>query len=98
MPWGPKTSQEAMKESNRLTILPNPTAAEAIVRFRTDGNIKSPELRVIDMAGKLIYRNSIQSSNGWTILNSSVFANGVYLVEVISGNNLLGRERWIVNH
>jgi hypothetical protein len=92
------STKEALKVNDRLTIIPNPSNAEALVRFPTEGVLKSAELQVSDLTGKAIYQSHIQPGSGWTMLNSADFANGVYLVEIISGNNLISRGKWVVKH
>jgi photosystem II stability/assembly factor-like uncharacterized protein len=91
-------AQEKMKERGRLTILPNPSVAEALIRLQSDGAARSLELCVTDMAGMVIYREFIRSANKWVTLNSSIFPNGIYLVTVLEGKDILGRGKWVVNH
>lgn len=92
------STQEMTTDPPGLTIFPNPSATEALIKFSSNGFLRSPELRVFDMAGKVIYTCPVISSGGFTMLNCSGFANGIYLVEVSSRNTFIGREKWIVNH
>ena len=80
------------------SIIPNPSSADALLKLPSSLDSKSLQLRVIDMAGKELERRIIASSTGWTKLNASGYASGTYLIEIVSGEQLVAHERWIVNH
>jgi hypothetical protein len=89
---------EAFKEPGKVAIIPNPSAGETLVRIPPGRCLELLELRVSDMTGKVICREVISSSTGWTKLNATSFVNGIYLVEVLSDKNPAGPEKWVVNH
>lgn len=91
-------NKKAEKSLGYLSIMPNPSSEDALICFPVKENIKSVELKVIDITGKVIFRYPIEHSTGYAKLSSSIFESGVYIVEVLSGNNLIGRSTWIVNH
>jgi len=37
-------------------------------------------------------------SADWTTLNASIYPDGIYLIEVLAENSLVGRTKWVVNH
>jgi hypothetical protein len=49
------------------------------------------------MAGNVIDQIKVQSA-GWTTLNASVYPDGIYMMEVFTENNLVGYNKWVVNH
>ncbi len=88
----------AANAPEKLSIVPNPSSADAIVKLPGSHNTKSLQLRVIDMSGKELEKQYIVSSTGWTRLNASKYMNGFYLVEIRSGNQCIASEKWIVSH
>jgi len=88
----------AVKTPENLSIMPNPTVNEALVKLPGSLNSKPLELRISDIAGREIERRFIASSTGWTNLNASGYMNGMYLVGIFSGDHRVACQRWIVNH
>jgi photosystem II stability/assembly factor-like uncharacterized protein len=88
--------RSAKKAAGKLSIIPNPSSVEALVKLPS--NVSGIfELRITGITGKLIDQSIISSTNEWTKLNVSDYENGIYLVEVLSGKNILAREKLIVN-
>lgn len=90
--------QEAAKTPERLSIMPNPSSAETLIKIPASLDSKPILIRILDMNGREVEQRTIASSTGWTKLNASGYSNGIYLVGVISGNYLIAEERWVVNH
>jgi len=90
--------KEAEKDPGSLSIVPNPSVAEALVKLPATDGIRSLVIRVTDMTGKVMEQRSIESSSAWTTLNATRYANGIYLVELLSGDKTLARARWVVRH
>lgn len=89
---------DAANVPESVTILPNPSAGEALVKLPASLNSKPLVLRITDMAGNEIEHHVITSSTGWTKLDATGYANGVYLVGIVSVGKLVACERWIINH
>ena len=89
---------EAAKTSENLSIMPNPTANEALVKLPASFNSQPLEICIIDMTGMEIESWAIASSTGWTKLNASGYRNGIYLVELLSGTSLSAHKKWVVQH
>ena len=88
----------AAKTPEKLSIIPNPSATEALVKLPSSLDSKSVQMLIIDMNGKVLEQHAIASSTGWTKLNAGEYANGNYIVELVSGNQLVVSEKWVVNH
>lgn len=86
-----------IKPSGKLSIIPNPTANEAL--FKVPGNVwKEPlTLKITDMSGRIIDEYTIKPSE-WIKTDASAYRNGLYLVELLSGNGLVTCEKWIIKH
>ncbi len=89
---------EAANSPERLSIMPNPSSYEALIKIPASLDSKSLQLLVINMSGKQEEVLNIPGSTGWTKLNASNYPNGVYLIEILSGNRIVAQERWVVNH
>lgn len=81
----------------KLSILPNPTSGQAMVKLPKLTGTKGLEIRVTDLAGKTMLRYPLLSMD-YCCLDASLFSNGLYIVALFSGNKVLARERWVVNH
>jgi hypothetical protein len=81
----------------QLTILPNPSSGQAIVRLPSGPDSREMEIRITDMAGKTVGRYPLQNGD-FCNLDASMLANGVYVVVLYDGNSILARERWVVSH
>jgi hypothetical protein len=88
----------AVKTPENLSIMPNPTVNEALVKLPGSLNSKPLELRICDITGREIERRFIASSTGWTNLSASGYVNGMYLVGIFSGDHRVACQRWIVCH
>jgi photosystem II stability/assembly factor-like uncharacterized protein len=88
----------AANAPEKLSIMPNPSSADAIVKLPGSLDSKALQLRVVDMSGKELEKQCIVSSTGWTKLNGSGYANGVYIVQIITGDQVIASERWVVYH
>ncbi len=71
---------------NKLTVFPNPTKG-LINIVRPDAN--AMEIMISNIQGQIIYKHKIEASGNKTIsIDLSQHTQGVYLIKVISGNNL----------
>lgn len=73
--------------SNTLNIYPNPTKGILTVEFVGD-NMDNTSIRILEMSGREVFKKNIQHVNGsyFTTIDLAGFANGMYIVEVNSGN------------
>ena len=84
-----------VNESIRMNIFPNP--ANDYVRILLSESPSSPfVVRLVDLKGKIVLENSIQSLDNYISLPLS-FRSGLYLVELISGNQIMSVGRLIVH-
>ena len=88
---------QAQNEEGTFAIIPNPAVSDALVKLPASLNSMNPEIRILDISGRLIDRVRIFSTD-WTTLNAAVYQNGIYLVEYRENHQLLATQRWIVQH
>ncbi len=74
-------------DDNSLDIFPNPTLST----FKIHKLVGSTTIRIIDTVGK--YYHTVTSSAEDITIDISAFPNGMYFVEVVSGNELVGVEK-----
>jgi len=90
--------RRSLKSPKEISIMPNPTSSQALLKIPVNIDSKPFNIRILDLNGREIERQTISNSTGWTKLNASGYPNGIYIVEIESGNARLARERWIVKH
>jgi hypothetical protein len=88
----------AAKSPEKLAIMPNPTSTEALVKLPGMNEQGDLTLMIYDVAGKLLENRKIENNTGWAKLNASASSNGVYVVQAVSGNRIIGQTKWVVQH
>ncbi|MBQ4355300.1 MAG: T9SS type A sorting domain-containing protein, partial [Bacteroidales bacterium] len=73
-----------------FTAFPNPTTGNLNIQFDTDLE-QSAEYVVCDMFGKTLLHGTI--NDAFTTVNLNGLANGIYVLQVRSGNQLLGTSK-----
>lgn len=76
-------------EAIQFELYPNPAKSSITVDF--SGNNAAATLRVTDTAGKLIHLSEI-SNKQTLVLDCSNWSKGVYLVQLLSGNQTINRK------
>jgi photosystem II stability/assembly factor-like uncharacterized protein len=89
---------EAAKTSEKLAIIPNPTSTEALVKLPGMNEQGDLTLMIYDVTGKLRENRKIETNTGWTKLSASAYGNGVYVVQVVSGDRVIAGTKWVVQH
>jgi hypothetical protein len=90
-------SGEKSGEQKKLSILPNPSSGQALLKLPAGVDTKDIEIRIMDMTGKVVLLYP-PGDRSYRVLDSSVLTNGVYLVVMYTGNTVLAREQWVVYH
>jgi hypothetical protein len=88
----------AAKTTEQLVIIPNPTATEALVKLPVTNDKGDMRIMIYDASGKLCENRPAGSSTGWTKLDASAYKNGVYLLQVVSGDRMIASTKWVVQH
>jgi photosystem II stability/assembly factor-like uncharacterized protein len=90
--------QKAAKSQGKLVILPNPTSAEALVKLSELNHQGDLSIIIYNAAGTMLENRRVESSTGWTKLNASTFNNGVYVLQIVSGDCMIASAKWVVQH
>lgn len=93
--WVLSSGRQFAEGQNKISILPNPSSGQALLKLPEGLDPKDPEIRIISMTGKEVARFPVPGRD-YITLDASQLANGVYLVVLYSGNSIFARERWIV--
>jgi photosystem II stability/assembly factor-like uncharacterized protein len=86
------------QSQEKMLISPNPASTSSLLRLPVISGEDDLIIRIMDMSGKVIFQEPIQSRCEWTTLDASDLHNGVYIVEIRSGNHSIKRECWVVQH
>jgi len=78
-----------------ILLFPNPADEKINMEIKGIGKSDSIEMKLFDMAGNTIYKNSI--GNGQGILDLSKMASGVYLVMFSENGNIIGSKTFVKN-
>ncbi len=89
---------DAAKSPEKLAILPNPTATEALVRLPVLNGQGDLALMVYSIGGALLKMEQVEYRTGWAKLNAAGYENGVYVVQVVSGDRVIADTKWVVQH
>jgi hypothetical protein len=81
------TSSEDLFNSHLITIYPNPVFNELMLEI--DGNSENVNLEFFNTVGKMVYNERMVAR---TIINTSSFAPGVYLIKLDNGKSLQYRK------
>ncbi len=91
---GTPLSNEDIISNNTLSISPNPANQFAQIELGNyDGDFY---LQVVDVTGKQMISNTIQSRNQY--LDLSQFNEGVYFVQIFEANKLIVSKKLVVTH
>jgi photosystem II stability/assembly factor-like uncharacterized protein len=88
----------AAKTTEQLVIIPNPTTTEALVKLPVTNDKRDLQIMIFDASGKLCESRPAASATGWTKLDASAYKNGVYLLQVVSGDHMIANTKWVVQH
>lgn len=83
-------------DKNKIDVFPNPSAGQInIVLKNFEGNNFS--LNIFNSMGQVVYhQNNLQPTISYTIALQNV-TNGLYFLEILSGNQILKREKIFIN-
>jgi hypothetical protein len=88
----------AAQSAEKLSIIPNPTFNEALVKLPEMDGKGELTLTIYNAAGTRLDNRRIESTTGWTKLNASTYNNGVYILQIVSGDRLIASAKWVVQH
>jgi hypothetical protein len=84
--------------NGNLTIIPNPSHQNALVKFPSSYKGQIKLLKIIDFSSKIIEEYLLKPDDESINLNSSKYSNGTYNIELISEDGLVINNRWIICH
>lgn len=88
--------KEAKVAQTTFKVLPNPVTSFFTI-FASSPNAQIEQVRLFDLNGKIVL--SHQNETGYySAVNTENIANGIYLVEISSSNNMKEMKRIVVQH
>ena len=76
------TSTQDAEFENEIVLYPNPASESVFISHNT---IDELSIKVMDLTGRMMSKQTIDRSN---MVNTSYLTNGVYLVEITSGEKI----------
>ncbi len=89
---------EKLNTPEQLSVIPNPSSADAVVSFPSAFLSQRKTLRIYDLTGRLTEERVCEPDVQSIRLNASNYSNGVYMISVVSGNGVVSNCRWVVAH
>ncbi len=88
-----KVSEEEI--ASQILLFPNP--ANDFITIQGIEGSSSAQVHVFNTTGQIVLSESTMVNNGTTILGIQSLGTGVYIVEVNSNGNVVGRERLLIS-
>ena len=79
----PNSNNEPIKDG--IVIYPNPTSGQLVIH-NSNNTTDAAVIRITNMVGQVVMTNNLSSFNGTHYMDLSGLANGLYSVEVVTGN------------
>ncbi len=83
------------KDITGIALYPNPTGSLLYVNINATNATQDFTLQIYDVSGRLLQNEEHVAPNTTYPINVSSFANGMYFAEILSGNNVVGRGRFV---
>jgi hypothetical protein len=74
---------------------PNPASETVTILFENLETTSAPEYQLFDLFGRNLMNGKIMDEE--TTLNISSLANGIYLLKVVEGNQIMGTAKIVKN-
>ena len=82
----------------QMSVIPNPSSAEAILKPPSSFSSAGAVLRILDMSGKELEKRSLPPAMLYVQLNALNYANGIYIIQVTADDGSSAVCRWTVFH
>lgn len=89
----PLNGRSVAEENLPFNVYPNPTSKEINVRLPRSVYEKTPTISIYDMLGKMVFQK--QTNLGLETINTEVYAKGVYILQVDSGEGEILTQKFI---
>ena len=78
--------------NNSISIFPNPFSSNTTISF--DKKINNSTIKIIDILGKTVQAINFSGQN--LIFKKGELKNGIYIIEVIENNQIVGSKKIVV--
>jgi hypothetical protein len=90
----PEVSIDELSSNLAFDLYPNPAQNFVTISVRND-NVKSGSVTIFDMDGRIVLAQSISGNS--TILNTTNFAKGQYVVQLQNESGIIGRRQLVIH-
>lgn len=79
-----------------VKVFPNPAETELNLAYNTEKNFNQMEIQLLDINGRLVYSEKLNTKDGLIKLDVSEFTAGVYVCNLIADGRVLARDKAII--
>jgi hypothetical protein len=79
-----------------VKVFPNPAETELNLAYNTEKNFNQMEIQLLDINGRLVYSEKLNTKDGLIKMDVSEFTAGVYVCNLIADGRVLARDKAII--
>lgn len=79
-----------------VKVFPNPAETELNLAYNTEKNFKQMEIQLLDINGRLVYSEKLNTKDGLIKLDVSEFTAGIYVCNLVADGRVIARDKAII--
>jgi hypothetical protein len=79
-----------------VKVFPNPAETELNLAYNTEKNFNEMEIQLLDINGRLVYSEKLNSKDGLIKMDVSEFTAGIYVCNLIADGRVLARDKAVI--
>lgn len=79
-----------------VKVFPNPAETELNLAYNSEKNFNQMEIQLLDINGRLVYTEKLNTKDGLIKLDVSEFTAGVYVCNLIADGRVIARDKAII--
>jgi len=86
-------------ESIKISLFPNPASNTVMVNYQNVLKTRNARVVISDMAGRQVFTKSFEmiNGNGMEQISTASIINGIYIVEIITGDEFLYKSKLVID-
>jgi hypothetical protein len=86
--------KEQIKNTTEVKVFPNPSSGSVTIRIENNAMVKSDEVEVFNMDGKMMYSGPIAASE--IKIDCSAYAKGNYIIRIMKNRKVIAQEKLVL--
>lgn len=79
-----------------VKVFPNPATEEVKLAFNTEKVYSNSEIQIVDLSGRIVYTEKVETKDGLIAINISTIPSGVYVCNLVGDGVIIARDKIIV--